>query len=94
MPIPAVLAQIAIAFWRSTGSVNTLVMIESVAGKISAAPIPVTARMAMSAPAESTSADAAHPTPNTTSPRASIRRRPNRSPRLPHVSRKPANTTV
>ena len=28
------LAQTAIAFWRSTGSVNTLVMIESVAGKI------------------------------------------------------------
>ena len=94
MPIPAVLAQIAIARWRSTGSVNTFVMIESVAGKISAAPTPVIARIAISAVAESTTADAAQPKPNTRSPRARIRRRPKRSPRLPQVSSSPANTTV
>ena len=40
---------------------NTLVMIERVAGKISAAPTPVIARIAIRAVAESTNADAAHP---------------------------------
>ena len=35
--------------WRSTGSVKTFVMIDNVAGKISAAPTPVIARIAISA---------------------------------------------
>ena len=46
--MPAVPAQIAIACWRSFGSVKTFVRIDSVAGNISAAPMPVTARHTIS----------------------------------------------
>ena len=41
MPMPAVPAHTAIARWRSTGSGNTLVRMDRVAGKTSAAPTPV-----------------------------------------------------
>ena len=51
---PPTLAHMAIALARSFGSVNTLVRIDRVAGMISAPPMPMTARAAMSIDAEST----------------------------------------
>ena len=46
MPIAAMPAQIPMAFPRSSRG-NTLVMIESVAGMMSAAPTPIAARIAI-----------------------------------------------
>ena len=51
--IPATALQMPIAFARSLGSRNMLVMIASVAGKISAAPMPIRARPTISVSAES-----------------------------------------
>ena len=48
MPMPVVAPQRPIARARSARSVKTLVSRESVAGKISAAPSPITARAAIS----------------------------------------------
>ncbi|CAB4931709.1 unannotated protein [freshwater metagenome] len=47
---PTIAVQMPIAAARSFGSVNTLTMIASVAGKISAAPMPINARAPMSWP--------------------------------------------
>ena len=77
------------------GSGKTLVRIDSVAGMISAPPMPMNARVAMS-----TSADVRErrrrPSRRrrSTSPSCSAPLRPNRSPRLPAVSSRPANTSV
>ena len=92
--MPAVPAHTAIAFCRSVGSEKAFVMIDRVAGKMRAAPTPVTARMAISPPAVSTRAEARQPRPKMTRPAANARRRPNRSPSPPQVSSRPANTTV
>jgi hypothetical protein len=55
---------------RSAGSVNTFVMIDRVDGMMNAPPMPIMARVAMSRSAESASADAADPMPNSASPMA------------------------
>ncbi len=69
-------------------------MIDSVAGMISAPPMPMNARLAMSWSGEVDRADSSDPVPNTKNPACSAGRRPNLSPRLPIVSRRPANTSV
>ena len=55
---------------------KTLVSSESVAGKISAAPTPITARAAISSPGLLPSPPAKLATPNTTSPASSTPLRP------------------
>ena len=79
---------------RSRASVNTLVRIESVAGMISAAPMPMTARAPMSALTLPENAAAAEAPPKTTRPTVNALLRPKRSPRLPAVSSSPAKTRV
>ena len=69
-------------------------MIESVAGMISAPPMPMNARVAISCEALPASADASEPSPKSAKPACSAPRRPNRSPMLPMVSSRPANTSV
>ena len=61
-PAPAKPAQMPTALARSSGG-NTLVMVDSVPGMISAAPIPMSARSAMSSSAEPASADSPAATP-------------------------------
>ena len=68
-------------------------MIDSVAGMMSAAPTPMTARLAINCPGEPTIAESADPTPNTTNPTWSAGRRPYLSPRLPIVRSNPANAS-
>ena len=72
---------------------KTTVMIESVAGMISAPPIPMSARVAMSASGLEASAASPDPRPKITRPENSARRRPKRSPRAPIVSSNPAKTS-
>ena len=62
MPLTAL--QMPIALARSPGSVNTLVRIASVAGKISAAPMPISARPTISASADPTDPANADVAPN------------------------------
>ena len=93
MPIPATAAQIPIAFGRSSAG-KTLVRIERVDGMISAPPIPISARLAISVSALPASAESSEPAPKTPSPTTSARRRPKRSPRLPMISSRPAKTSV
>jgi hypothetical protein len=93
-PRPENPAQIAIARPRSRGSRKTLVRIESVDGMISAPPTPISERVAISWVAEPASADSTDPRAKITMPTRSASLRPNRSPRLPVVSSRPANTSV
>ncbi len=87
-------AHTAIARPRSRGSRKTLVRIDSVAGMISAPPMPMKARLAMSWTVDVDSAADTEPMANTTRPICSAPLRPNRSLRLPVVSRRPAKTRV
>ena len=73
---------------------NRLVMIDSVAGMINAPPMPMKARVAINWPDEAAMAEATEPSPNSRKPACRAPRRPKRSPRLPAVSRSPANTRV
>jgi hypothetical protein len=82
------------ALARSAGPVNTAVRTDMVAGMMNAAPAPMTARIAMSWPAEVASAAPSDPAPKTASPAASERCWPKRSPRLPAGSRAAAKTRV
>ena len=91
---PAVAAQMAMAWARSFRSVNTLVMIDSVAGMISAPPTPMRARVAMSWSALVENDDRIDAMPMIDRPMASAPRRPKRSPREPIVSSRPANTRM
>ena len=59
---------------------------------ISAPPMPMSARVAISMLADPAKADSTDPMPNTTSPAASALRRPNRSDKLPVVRSNPAKT--
>ena len=88
-PIAAIAAQMPIAFARSSRG-KTFVMMERVAGMISAPPMPMTARRAISWPEVLTATTAMLAPANTTSPVRSALLRPKRSPRVPAVSRKPA----
>ena len=91
MPLTAL--QMPIALARSVGSRNTLVRIASVAGKMKAAPTPISARPTISDPAEPTEPAYAEVAPNSTRPTISDRLRPNRSPSPPAASRRPVNTS-
>ena len=92
MPIAAMPAQIPIALPRSSRG-KTFVMIESVAGMISAPPTPIAARTAISWLAVSTNRTARLAPPKSASPACSARLRPKRSPSVPIVSSRPANTS-
>ena len=94
MPMAEKPAQMAMARARSLGMVKTLVTIDNVAGMISAAPIPITQRVRMSALALPTVADSTEPAPKISSPMLSAPLRPKRSPSDPAVRRRPANTRV
>jgi hypothetical protein len=93
IPSPETPAQIAMAFGRSCDG-KMLVRMESVAGMIAAAPRPISPRDAISSVAEPDSAASAEPVAKMTRPVISARLRPKRSPRLPAVNRRPANTRV
>ncbi len=67
-PSPVIAPHSPIALARSPRSVYRLEMIARVAGKISAAPTPITARTAISAPGVSTRPPMAVALPNTASP--------------------------
>ena len=91
-PSPATPAQAAMACARSLGSVNRLVMIDRVAGITNAAPTPMRARVAISAPDEPEKAASTEPMPKTAMPANRDFFLPKRSPRLPAESRSPAKT--
>ena len=91
---PVVAPHKPIARARSPRSVNTFVISDSVDGKTIAAPRPITARAAISAPALSVSPPARLAIPNTDSPASSIPLRPNRSDRLPAASSRAANSRL
>ena len=69
-------------------------MSESVAGKIMAAPRPMTALAAISSPGLAANAPAALATPNVASPASRAPLRPQRSERLPEVRTRAANTRL
>ena len=87
-------AQMPIALRRSSLSRKTFVRIDSVEGMMNAPPMPMSARVKMSMVALVANADRADARPNTTRPNVSARYRPNLSPMLPAVSRRPAKTIV
>ena len=68
------------------------VMIDNVDGMISAPPMPMLARAAISMPTEPENAAQAEPAANTTRPARSVRFRPSRSAALPATSSSPAKT--
>jgi len=69
-------------------------MIESVAGIISAAPTPWTARAPISSGAVEESPQASEESVKMTRPIVKIRRRPSRSPSFPPVRRSDANVSA
>ena len=83
----------AIAFCRSCGA-NSTGITESDSGKMAAAPIPSTARAAISSPVLVAYAHAAELAPNTTSATSSTFLRPNRSPSRPAGSIAAASTRL
>ena len=93
IPSAATAAQMPIALARSSRG-KTSTKTESVDGMISAPPTPCAARAAMSWPLVSENAAARLATPKINIPTSSARRRPNRSPTVPIVSRRPANTRM
>ena len=93
-PTPVVAPHRPIAIARSLRSVKTLAISESVAGKMPAAPTPITTRAAMSAPGVSTSDPARLPAAKTPSPRSRTPLRPTRSLRLPAARMSAAKTSV
>ncbi len=93
-PLPAMAPQIPSALLRSAPSSNVVVMIESVAGEMIAAPMPCTARAATSTPIEPASPQASEAAENSASPAMNIRRRPSRSAARPPSSSKPPNVIV
>src|SRR6478752_8329752 len=93
-PRPENPAQMAMARPRSRGSRNTLVRIDRVDGMISAPPTPIRQRAAMSWLGVLDSADSTEPAAKMMMPVRNASLRPKRSPRLPVVSSRPANTRV
>ncbi len=86
-------AQMPIAWPRCFGG-NVAVMIESVAGFISAAPIPCTARAPIRKPAFGAKPQASDESVKTARPTMKMRRRPKRSPSLPPVISRAAKTSA
>ena len=68
-------------------------MIESVAGMISAAPTPISARTAITWSAESATSAPRLASPKIETPACSASLRPKRSPSVPKTSSSPANTS-
>ena len=93
MPTPAIADHALIAPGRSRAG-NTAVMIDKVAGMTNAAPMPITARAAISVEESPESADHADPAAKTARPAISARRRPNRSPIAPAMISNAANASV
>ena len=91
---PAMAPHRPMARARSRRSVKTLEISERVAGKVMAAPSPITARAAISSAGLVVKPPARLAAPNTVSPASSIPLRPNRSDRLPNVSSSAANTRL
>ena len=91
---PTIAVQIPIAAARSFGSVNILTRMARVAGKMSAAPIPMSARAPMSCPDVVAIAAAAEVIAKSRRPSWRARLRPKRSPKCPIVSRSAENTRV
>ncbi len=73
---------------------NVAFTVDSVDGRIAAAPRPCTRRPPTSVPPSSAAADSREPTRNSATPATSRRRRPSRSPSLPADSSSPASTTA
>src|SRR5215472_2484584 len=94
MAIPALAPHRPMARARSARPVKTLVISESVAGKIMAAPSPITARAAMSWSGLVVKPPITLAVPKTASPASSIPLRPTRSDRAPDVSSKAAKTRL
>ena len=94
MAAPAVAPHNPIARARSRRSTNTLEISESVAGKIIAAPRPMTQRATISWPGVVISPPAKLAAPSTPRPARSIPLRPTRSLRLPAASNRAANTRL
>src|SRR4051812_45282969 len=88
-PAPDIAAHRAIAVARRSGSVKILVINDSVAGTITAAPIPMAARAAMSAPEVLTWHAITDIMANIARPAQRKPRRPKRSLRLPAASNNP-----
>jgi len=93
MPSRATQVQAAMALGRSASS-NTVIRMDSVDGMISAPPMPISTRTAISSPGLAANIAASDAVPNSSSPIIMIRRRPNRSPRPPEVSSSPAKTRM
>ena len=93
-PMPDTPAHMPMARARSLRSVNRLVSNDKVAGMISAPPMPMNDRVAINMVADVANADATEPVTKISRPADSADRRPNRSPMLPAVSNRPANTSV
>jgi hypothetical protein len=91
---PALAPHKPMARARSVRSVKTLEISERVAGKVMAAPSPITARAAISCPGLVVKPPARLAVPNTASPASSIPLRPKRSDRLPKVSSSAAKTRL
>ena len=79
---------------RSARSVKIFEIRDSVAGKVMAAPSPITDRAAISSAGLVVKPPARLAAPNTTSPASSIPLRPSRSDRLPNVSSSAAKVEV
>ena len=94
MPTPTVAPQSPIAFARSRRSVKTFEISDSVAGKMRAAPRPITARAVISSPDEVPKAPARLAAPNSPRPARSMPLRPSRSLRLPAASTRAAKTRL
>jgi hypothetical protein len=93
IPSPETPAQMLMARPRSRDG-KVLVMMDKVAGMMSAPPTPIDARVAINTPADGAKADATDPIAKVSSPAFNARLRPKRSPRAPMVSNRPANTRV
>ena len=91
---PALAPHRPIARARSARSVKTLEISESVAGKVIAAPSPITALAAISCAGLVVKPPATLAVPNTARPASSIPLRPSRSERLPKVSSSAAKTRL
>ena len=81
----------AIAFARSRPG-KTFVRMDSVEGMMNAAPMPMTARPAITCPDEPANAPISEPAANTTRPAWRAPLRPKRSPSAPAVNSRPAKT--
>ena len=92
MPTPLVPAHSPMARCRSPPSRNMSVMIDNVDGMISAAPMPMLARAAISIPTDPENAAQVDPAANAARPARKVRFRPTRSATLPATSSSPANT--